>query len=83
MVLVSQRVRSLLAQQIDKRLIVSLRMKDLSTTIATIDDLVAVVPDYGPARAVRGILTPSLIHQTAKTCRMSPLLHATSEQKLG
>jgi hypothetical protein len=34
-----------LAQQIDKRLIVSLRMKDLSTTVATIDDVIAVVPD--------------------------------------
>jgi hypothetical protein len=26
-------------------------MKDLSTTIAAIDDVVAVVPDYGPRRA--------------------------------
>ena len=51
MVLVSQWVRSLVAQQINNRLIVSLRMKDLSTTIATIDDVVAVVPDYGPRRA--------------------------------
>lgn len=50
-VLVSQRVRSLVAQQIDNRLIVSLRMKDLSTTIATIDDVVAVVPDCGSRRA--------------------------------
>ena len=51
MVLNPQRVRSLLAQQIDKRLIVSLHMKDLSTTIATIDDLVAVAPDCGSRRA--------------------------------
>jgi len=40
MVQVSQRVRSLLAQKIDKRLIVSRRMKDLSTNIATIDHVV-------------------------------------------
>jgi hypothetical protein len=40
-----------LAQQIDKRLIVSLRMKDLSTTVATIDDVAAVVPDRGSRRA--------------------------------
>ena len=39
------------SQQIDKRLIVSLRMKVLSTTIAAIDDVVAVVPDYSPCRA--------------------------------
>ena len=45
MLLVSQQVWSLLAQQIDKRLIVSLRTKDLSTTVATIDDVVAVVPN--------------------------------------
>jgi hypothetical protein len=35
----------------DNRLIVSLRMKDLSTTIATIDDVIAVVSDYGSRRA--------------------------------
>lgn len=51
MVLVAQRVRSLLAQQIAKRLIGSLRMKDLSTTIATIDDVVEVAPDHGSRRA--------------------------------
>jgi hypothetical protein len=51
MVLVSQRVRSLLAQQIDKHLIVSRRMKNLSTTVATIDDVVKLVPDYGPRHA--------------------------------
>jgi hypothetical protein len=72
MVLVSQRVRSLLAQQIDKRLIVSLRMKDLSTTITTIDDVVAVVPDYGlhPTRHPRTLV----VHQTAKKCRTSLFL---------
>lgn len=44
-VLVSQLVRSLLAQKIDKRLIVSLRMKNLSTTTDMIDNLIAVVHD--------------------------------------
>lgn len=51
MVLNSQRVRSLLVQQIDKRLIVSRRMKDLSATVATIDNVTAGVPDCGPRRA--------------------------------
>jgi hypothetical protein len=61
MVLVSQRVRSLLAQQIAKRLIVSLCLKDLSTTIATIADVVAGVPDYGPrhARHPHGLVSSS------------------------
>lgn len=57
MVLVSQRVRSLLAQQIDKRLIVSLHMKDFSTAIVMIDAVVAVVPDCDSRRA-RHPLTP-------------------------
>jgi hypothetical protein len=33
------------------------------------------------ARAMRGILTASLVHQTAKKCRMSPFLPLVEEDR--